>query len=182
MLFRSFSHTADGTLSDRAARTGYQHCLLAENLASHQDGRGFETRALAKSAMEGWLNSPGHRENLITPGLTETGVAVARSLDATPKYIAVQVFGRPQSLELTFQVSNATVEPVTFAFAGKVHDLKPHMAVTMHTCTGGPVSFEKTGARAFTARYEAAGGKSYVVNAPASGPLRVDVLERQTVR
>lgn len=177
-----FSHEADGTLSDRVQRVDYKHCLVAENLASHQDSRGFETRALAKSAMEGWLNSPGHRENLMTPGLTEIGVAVAKSPDTTPKYIAVQVFGRPQSLSITFQVSNATNEQVSFAFAGKTHELKPHMAFTMQSCSAGPVSFEKKGARSFTARYDAADGKTYVVNAPASGPLRVDVGVRQTVK
>jgi hypothetical protein len=178
----AFSHDADGSLSDRTHRVGYKHCSIAENLALHQDSRGFETRALAKSAMEGWLNSPGHRENLMTPDMTEIGVAVAKAPDKDAKYIAVQLFGRPQSLSITFQVSNATGELMTFAFAGKSHDLKPHMAVTMESCSAGQVSFEKKGVKPFSARYDAADGKSYVVNGATGGPLRVDVGARQTVK
>ena len=177
----AFSHEADGTISDRVKRTGYAHCLIAENLALHQDSRGFETRALAKSAMEGWLNSPGHRANLMLPDVTEIGVGVAKAADATPKYIAVQVFGRPQSKAITFQVSNATGEPATFAYAGKSHDLKPHMAFTMQSCSGGDVRIDGKGVKPFSARYEAADGKTYTLTAPAGG-LRVDIGERQTVK
>jgi Cysteine-rich secretory protein family len=179
----AFSHEADGKLGDRTKRVGYAHCLIAENLASHQDSRGFESRALAKSAMEGWLNSPGHRDNIMTPEMTETGVAVAKSAGATPKYIAVQLFGRPQSHMLTFQMSNATAAPVTYTFAGKPGELSPHMALTMQSCTGGPLTFEAKGTRAFQAKFEAADGQNYVVNGTAKdGPIKVDVKPRQTVK
>lgn len=176
-----FSHDADGTLAERTARAGYRHCLVAENLASHRDSRGFQSRALAKAAMEGWLNSPGHRQNIMTPEMTQTGVAVARSADADPKYIAVQLFGRPQSQSLTFQVSNATKEALKFSFAGKSHDLTPHMAFTMQACSGGPVTIEGKGSQPFSARFEAADGKSYVVSG-TGGALKLDVKERQTVK
>ena len=188
LLARSgqFSHDADGNLADRAARAGYQHCMIAENLAAHQDSRGFEARVLAKSALEGWLNSPGHRKNLMTPDVTETGVAVAKAPDKDPKYVAVQLFGRPQSLSIVFQVSNASGEALTYSFAGKTHDLPPHMAVTLTSCTGGALNFEKSGAKPFSARYEAANAKTYVVTGPGAGlagpPLRIEIKDRQTVK
>jgi hypothetical protein len=178
-----FSHDADGKLEDRTQRAGYEHCTIAENLAMHQDSRGFQSRALAVSAMEGWLNSPGHRRNLMTAEMTEIGVAVAKAPDKDPKYIAVQLFGRPQSMAISFQVSNTTSEPVSFNFSGKSRELTPHMAITMHSCSAGPLSFEKQGAKAFTAKYDAADGTNYVVLGTAGvGPLKVEVSKRQTVK
>ena len=178
-----FSHDADGKLEDRTQRAGYEHCTIAENLALHQDSRGFQSRALAVSAMEGWLNSPGHRKNLMTAEMTEIGVAVAKAPDKDPKYIAVQLFGRPQSMAISFQVSNTSSEPVSFAFSGKSRELTPHMAITMHSCSAGALSFEKKGAKAFTARFDAADGTNYVVSGTAgSAPLKVDVTKRQTVK
>lgn len=176
-----FSHDADGKLEDRTQRAGYAHCTIAENLAMHQDSRGFQSRALAVSAMEGWLNSPGHRKNLMTAEMTEIGVAVAKSPDKDPKYIAVQLFGRPQSMSISFQVSNTSGEPVSFSFNGKSRELSPHMAITMHACSAGPLKLEKTGAKAFSARYEAADGTNYVVSG-TTGPLKVEVSKRQTVK
>lgn len=178
-----FSHDADGTLSDRTQRAGYEHCTIAENLASHKDSRGFQTRALAVSAMEGWLNSPGHRKNLMTAELTEIGVGVAKAPDKDPKFILVQVFGRPQSMSISFQVSNTTSETVSVSFSGKSQELTPHMAMTMHACSGGPLALEKKGAKAFSARFDAADGTNYVVSGTAgAGPLKVDVSKRQTVK
>lgn len=178
-----FSHDADGTLGDRTGRVGYAHCTIAENLALHQDSRGFESRALAVSAMEGWLNSPGHRKNLMTAEMTEIGVAVAKAPDKDAKYIAVQLFGRPQSLTIAFQISNASAETVSFAFEGKSRDITPKMAFTMRSCSGGPLSFEKKGAKAFTARFEATDGINYVINgSTTNAPLRVDPTKRETVK
>lgn len=174
-----FSHEADGSISDRTQRAGYQHCLVGENLALHQDSRGFQTRALAVSAMEGWLNSPGHRKNIMTADMTETGVAVAKAPDKDPKYIAVQLFGRPQSMSIAFQVSNSSSETVSFAFAGKARDLSPHLSITMHACSGGQLTFEKKGAKAFAAKFDAADGTNYVVSGT---PLRVEISKRHTVK
>ncbi|MEQ1710072.1 MAG: CAP domain-containing protein, partial [Hyphomicrobium sp.] len=94
----TFSHTADGREpSARAESAGYQYCQVAENLALNLDSRGFESRALAGQAVEGWKNSPGHRKNLLAPHVVEIGVAVVRAPDKDPKFISVQVFGRPKA-------------------------------------------------------------------------------------
>ena len=178
-----FAHDADGTMGERTARAGYQHCALAENLASHQDSRGFEARGLAKSALEGWLNSPGHRKNLLGPEMTDIGVAVAKSPDKDPKYIAVQLFGRPQSMSIQFQVSNASNEAVSYSFGGKAHALAPHMAATLSSCTGGPLSFTTANSTPFAARTDASNGKTYIVSGgPAGQSLRVEIKARESVK
>src|SRR5882672_3799317 len=56
-----FAHEADGRQpAKRAQAHGYRYCLVAENLAMNLDSRGFETRVLAREAVEGWKSSPGH--------------------------------------------------------------------------------------------------------------------------
>ena len=97
-----FSHEADGRRpADRARAAGYQFCEIAENLASFVDSRGFETRDLARQMVEGWKNSPSHRKALLAPGVTELGVAVVK-VKGAEKYLSVQLFGRPESLQFSF--------------------------------------------------------------------------------
>ncbi|MBX9926562.1 MAG: CAP domain-containing protein [Hyphomicrobiaceae bacterium] len=184
-----FSHEADGTtMSGRIEKSGYEACTAAENLATHQSSRGFATRELAVSAMEGWLNSPGHAKNIMTPEVTETGVAIARGPDKDPKFFIVQLFGRPQSLSFDFQVSNTSAEPVAITFSGKTRDIAPKMALTLSTCQSGSLVIKANGTRPFEARYEAE-AKNYVVTEPAktSDPKakagsRVEVRDRIKVR
>jgi hypothetical protein len=71
-----FSHKdLDGhSLKDRlaSARLGWKR--LGENIAKCQSS------APAKTALAGWLESPGHRSNILDRGFTETGIgAVADS-------------------------------------------------------------------------------------------------------
>lgn len=73
------------TLADRARAVGYEFAALAENLAFN-----YTTPSLA---VEGWLNSDGHRQNILSDEYTEIGVAIARNAIGQPYY--VQVFGRP---------------------------------------------------------------------------------------
>ncbi|MFM7425500.1 MAG: CAP domain-containing protein [Elainella sp.] len=62
------SHTgADGSgIGDRISATGYRWSLAAENIAA-----GYQTAA---AAVQGWIDSPGHRANLLDPQLTQIGV------------------------------------------------------------------------------------------------------------
>ncbi len=122
----AFSHTADNRdVGDRASASGYEWCSIGENLAMNLDSRGFETRALAQQTVEGWINSPPHKENLLGPYYTEIGVGVVQAPDKNPKYITVQVFGRPQSAKYTFQIANSSGAPVTYTFSGEQHDISP---------------------------------------------------------
>jgi uncharacterized protein YkwD len=80
-----FSHTGrDGSgVVDRVERTGYLppgvDWMLGENLA-------WGTGALATPAsiMRAWMDSPGHRENILNPGFREIGVGVATGNPSAP--------------------------------------------------------------------------------------------------
>ena len=83
---RNLSHTGtDGSdVADRVDRTGYRWSRLAENIAC-----GYPD---ATSVMNGWMNSDGHRRNILHPDLTHIGVSLEQS-DGGDAYW-VQVFGR----------------------------------------------------------------------------------------
>ncbi|WP_313408616.1 CAP domain-containing protein [Aeromicrobium sp.] len=51
---------------------------------------GFRT---PKSNIRGWLNSPGHRKNMLSRKFTRIGIGVAKDSDG--RTYTVQVFGRP---------------------------------------------------------------------------------------
>ena len=46
------------------------------------------------AAVEGWMKSPAHRESLLDPLFTQTGVGIAISPDT--EYFITQVFIRPR--------------------------------------------------------------------------------------
>jgi uncharacterized protein YkwD len=84
------SHTISGarypTMQDRINAVGYAYMQIAENVAWNQPR--------AQDAVGSWMNSSGHRANILDPGLTEIGAAMARSSRGEPYWI--QVFGRPR--------------------------------------------------------------------------------------
>jgi uncharacterized protein YkwD len=73
-----FSHTGrDGSsVRDRIQRTGYlpgdADWLIGENLAWGTGGL-----ATPGSIMQAWMNSPGHRENILNPEFREIGIGIA---------------------------------------------------------------------------------------------------------
>jgi uncharacterized protein YkwD len=71
MLRRNvFEH---GSFADRILRHGARGPALGENLAW-----GVGRRASARSIVGAWLNSPGHRENLLRPGWNRIGVGAVK--------------------------------------------------------------------------------------------------------
>ena len=141
-----FAHEADGRHpADRAKAAGYKFCMIAENLASHLDSRGFSTPALAGAAVEGWKNSPGHRKNMVQPNVTEIGVGVARAPGSDPKFLSVQLFGRPERLKYQFKIENKAGVAVTYAVFGQKSTIEPRVTATHTACEPGEVVFEKPG-------------------------------------
>ncbi|MEM9435095.1 MAG: CAP domain-containing protein [Pseudomonadota bacterium] len=63
------SHTgSDGSsLGDRALRGGYRYCYVAENVA-----QGFRD---INQVMAGWMQSPGHRRNMLARDAKEFGLS-----------------------------------------------------------------------------------------------------------
>ena len=88
-----FEHTApDGkTVSDLVAAQGYTYIKIGENLALGD----FTSDSDVVTA---WMNSPGHRANILDPEFQQIGVGVAYGMyQGQEVYVAVQHFGRPSS-------------------------------------------------------------------------------------
>jgi uncharacterized protein YkwD len=115
------------TPADRARLAGFRPRFLAENVATHfaiqyesgrkvipvntRDGTRFSYRpgappipphtygSFAASLLDSWMESPGHRENILSddPNFFGSGCS-ARSAgqDQIPKLFCVQLFGRPE--------------------------------------------------------------------------------------
>jgi hypothetical protein len=171
-----FAHEADGRQpAERAEAQGYRYCLVAENLALNLDSRGFETRALAGAMVQGWKNSPGHRANLLQPTVTEIGVAVARAPGRDPKFIAVQLFGRPESMKVEFRIENQAGTPVRYALGEETHTLPPRTIVTHTSCDPEQLTFENGGANR---RFEPHNDERFVVRSGAGGAVAVEVQRK----
>jgi uncharacterized protein YkwD len=94
MLARSyFAHRGPDhkTVRDRARAAGFEWSAIGENLAEGQQS--------AKEAVEAWMRSSGHRENILDRRYTKTGVGLALGRDPkTGEYriLWVQTFGLPR--------------------------------------------------------------------------------------
>ncbi|WP_261575020.1 CAP domain-containing protein [Frankia gtarii] len=66
-----FAHTSpDGrTVSDRVTDLGYRYARVAENIAAGQ--------TTAEEVVAGWMQSPGHRANILIPQLRQIGIGHA---------------------------------------------------------------------------------------------------------
>lgn len=85
-----FSHTGlnGSSMVDRAKATGYRYAALGENLAAG--------RATPEGTIRQWMNSAGHRANILSNKFTEIGFGYANAPNARYRHYWVQVFGRPQ--------------------------------------------------------------------------------------
>jgi len=77
-----FDHNSptNGYFYDVWKRDGFKYSAGAENIYYMSDGRGFSNQdinALAQKIVTGWMNSEGHRKNILNPNLKELGVGVA---------------------------------------------------------------------------------------------------------
>lgn len=177
----TFAHEADGRQpAERVKEAGYKYCMVAENLAMHLDRRGFTTSALATKAVDGWKGSPGHRKNLVQPHVTDIGVGVARAPDSSsPKFLSVQLFGRPEAAKYRFRIENKSDAALTYSALGKSHSIDPLTTVTHSACMPTQVVLERSGSTLFgtnlDARYEARDGAVYTVLKGPDGKVRVDV-------
>lgn len=172
-----FAHEADGRAPhERAEEQGYRYCLVAENLALNLDSRGFETSRLARDVVEGWKASPGHRANMLRAEATEIGVAVARAPDRDPKFISVQLLGRPEALKVEFAIENRSGATVSYRLGKEAHDLAPRTIAKHVHCGLEPLGIDKPAAAQTT--FDLRNGDRFLLSGPAAGPIRVDVQRR----
>jgi uncharacterized protein YkwD len=89
-LTSALSHTLMGALqpsvTTRADFVGFDYRILGENIAF-----GYSDAA---AVMQGWMNSAGHRANILYPQYTSVGIGVRMSVAGVPYY--TQEFGTPQ--------------------------------------------------------------------------------------
>ncbi len=85
-----FSHVdPEGTdPAERVSAGGLSYQIVAENLFMSTNASNP-----APLAVESWMGSPGHRQNLLRSGVTETGVGVWRD---GPTYYITQLFLWPR--------------------------------------------------------------------------------------
>jgi uncharacterized protein YkwD len=77
--------------SDRVRATGYQEKLVGENIA-------YGPKSVDE-VVQGWLDSPGHCENIMDPRFVEMGLGYATSHDSKHALYWVQVLATPRKLE-----------------------------------------------------------------------------------
>ncbi len=70
---------------------------IAEEMVEGLDEDEVSLETIAQLMLKGWLESPGHRENMLRPQFTKTGIGalVKRKPDGSLRFIAVQVFTGP---------------------------------------------------------------------------------------
>ncbi len=88
-----FAHTSPSGVGagDLAERAGYQYLAIGENLALGNFGD-------TKDLVSAWMESPGHRANILNRHYAEIGVYAARgTFEGKFTWLAVQHFGRPIS-------------------------------------------------------------------------------------
>ena len=111
-----FEHMSpDGVGPDGLAnKVGYQFIVEGENLAL---GNFKDDAAL----LDAWMNSPGHRANILNNRYTEIGVAVGKGqYEGQTVWLAVQEFGKPladcpavdQSVKTSIDSQRAELETV----------------------------------------------------------------------
>jgi len=118
--FEHVSPTGVGP-SDLAQAVGYAYVTVGENLALGD----FEGDAGVVTA---WMNSPGHRANILNTHYREIGVAVGKGMyEGHMTWLAVQSFGLPlsacpaidQTLKAQIDSTSATIADLRFQLDAK---------------------------------------------------------------
>jgi hypothetical protein len=157
-----YGHEADGREPiERARAHGYAPCLIAENIAFEYSSAGFATAQLARRFYQGWLNSPGHRRNMLDADATQTGVAIARS-PRSGRYYAVQVFARPREQRTQFAIENRSRRAIGYRIGKREYSLAPRVVRTHSECRVESVQVRLPG-RVGPAVLEPVDGRRYVV-------------------
>jgi uncharacterized protein YkwD len=111
--FAHFSPSGEGA-PDVAQKTGYHYQHLAENIAMGH----FQND---EKAVIAWMQSPGHRKNILSDECSEIGVAVKKGrLKGEEVWVAIQIFGEqsppvtpesPKQRSVTYASANSGSRP-----------------------------------------------------------------------
>ena len=98
--------------ADVAETAGYRYLRVGENLALGNFGSDA-------ALVQAWMDSPGHRANILSAAFTEIGIAVGQGVyEGESTWLAVQSFGTPEAacaqpdaaLQKTIAVKTETIE------------------------------------------------------------------------
>lgn len=167
-------HDIDGRApTERVDAAGYRHCMAAENIAYLFDSVGFTTEQLAARLMHGWEQSAEHRRNMLLAPVMHIGVGVAQNA-GNGHYYAVQLFGRPSSAAIRFEVANGADVDLRYEVDREAFDLAPHVTRTHTRCIDAalailaPESGERPGIRVRD-------GAHYVIVRDPAGQLQLQM-------
>lgn len=93
LLKQYFEHVSPSGVgvADLGERVGYEYILIGENLA-------LGNFANEESLLTAWMNSPGHRANILNSHYSEIGVSVKKGVyEGNTVWVAVQHFGLPRN-------------------------------------------------------------------------------------
>ena len=127
-----FSHTSQDNRNpgDRITQAGYAWNTYGENIAA-----GYSTPS---AVVEGWMNSPGHRANILRSSFCDIGVGLAYSAASRYGYYWTQNFGREQGVSVCQTTQQYTINAVS----GSHGRILPSGVVTVDA--GGGASFTIT--------------------------------------
>jgi hypothetical protein len=89
--YQYFEHNSPSgdNASKEAAKNGYSYITIGENIALGNFGG-------SAGLLTAWMNSPGHRANILNKNYTEIGVYAEQGIyDGKNVWIAAQIFGKP---------------------------------------------------------------------------------------
>jgi len=110
-----FEHVSPATsfsIEDLVNQVEYEYIIIGENLA-------LGTFKSDEDVVEAWMDSPGHRANILNSRYTEIGVAARKDVfDGNEVWIAVQHFGTPlstcaqadQGLKIQIDINQQNIE------------------------------------------------------------------------
>ncbi|TWT49325.1 Cysteine-rich secretory protein family protein [Rubripirellula amarantea] len=140
-----YGHEADGsTPAKRAKAAGYDYCVVRENIAFRKNTNEPTSEKLIAFFVDGWIDSPPHRKNILADYVTETGVGVATDDGVT--YYGVQLFGRPRSAAYQLELTNESEDPKTLVLNANDQkdtlELPPRTVLKITRCFPTEVSLQ----------------------------------------
>lgn len=123
-----FSHespvSGKRTMSDRYAEVGIPSCMSGENIALRSIGSSYAETA--EQLVDQWMNSPGHRANILNEGYTHLGCGVAFYKNYSSVYIkATQNFMRGDEFSTTSSTRTVEEKPKANTASVGAADVQP---------------------------------------------------------
>jgi hypothetical protein len=125
-----FEHNINGRkFSSWVKEVGYEYSYVGENLAID-----FVS---SEGVIKAWLQSRGHRENLLNKEYSEIGIAVVEDyFEGAYTTIVVQIFGTPAKINVPVEVASRNeqfrpLEPTVMSASERYRDEAPLEKLTM---------------------------------------------------